>query len=125
MELINIVKETIERLMIGNAPYISNKLIYGGDEFHIGYSKNYKEIYVWANGGNISLYSKKDVVSIDCMPQIITDVIIDWLNGYVHCSDCDTRIKKSDIAGGYFAGVYCQKCWNGKWKEIEAQENYD
>jgi hypothetical protein len=46
--------------------------------------------------------------------------------GWVHCSDCDTKFKYNNHEGGsYFAGIYCQKCWDGKWKAIEAKENYN
>jgi formamidopyrimidine-DNA glycosylase len=49
----------------------------------------------------------------------------DYGRGYVRCSDCETKIKTSEIAGRYFAGVYCKDCWDGKWKAIEAKENYE
>jgi|WetSurMetagenome_2_1015567.scaffolds.fasta_scaffold00049_31 hypothetical protein len=50
----------------------------------------------------------------------------DYTKGYIHCSDCDTKIKRhGEVGGRYFAGVYCQKCWDGKWKAIEAKENYN
>jgi hypothetical protein len=50
----------------------------------------------------------------------------EFTQGYTHCSDCGTRIKyHGEVAGRYFAGVYCEKCWDGKWKAIEAKETYN
>jgi hypothetical protein len=43
----------------------------------------------------------------------------------VSCSSCNKQIKKSEIAGRYFAGIYYQHCWNTKYKAIEAKESYD
>lgn len=48
-----------------------------------------------------------------------------WISGRIHCSDCK---KVTDADGArkrhYFAGRYCQSCWNRKWKAVEAAESY-
>jgi len=49
----------------------------------------------------------------------------EFINGIIHCSSCGKEINVSEIAGNYFAGVYCQKCWDTKYKELEANESYD
>lgn len=49
----------------------------------------------------------------------------DFSRGIVPCSNCKKKIKKEEIAGRYFAGVYCKECWENKYKAIEARENYD
>ena len=62
-----------------------------------------------------------------------TDEQISWIesateeycNGLIHCSKCGKKVKQSEIAGRYFAGIYCQECWEGGVREIEARENYD
>lgn len=46
-------------------------------------------------------------------------------NGIVNCSDCKREMKVSDIAGQYFASRFCKECWDGKWMEVEARENYN
>jgi hypothetical protein len=48
-----------------------------------------------------------------------------YIKGNVHCSDCGTEIHKSNVAGRYFAGVYCSDCWEREWKEREARETYN
>lgn len=62
-----------------------------------------------------------------------TEGFIEWINriaeeyiaGIVHCSDCGREIRKNEIAGRYFAGVYCKECWDREWAEREAGESYD
>lgn len=62
-----------------------------------------------------------------------TEEFIKWINetvekyteGIVHCSDCGREIKKNEIAGRYFAGIYCKECWDREWAEREARETYD
>lgn len=62
-----------------------------------------------------------------------TEGFIKWINriaeeyiaGIVHCSDCGREIKKNEIAGRYFAGIYCKECWDREWAEREARETYD
>ncbi len=46
-----------------------------------------------------------------------------YTKGIYHCSDCDAEM--TEIAGRYFAGIYCEKCWAQKWKAIEAKETYN
>jgi len=64
----------------------------------------------------------------------IKDTIGLYEQGKVHCSDCDRVIDRVDIAGRYFAGMFCAECWNGTagqhkgkggWREIEKNETYD
>jgi DNA replicative helicase MCM subunit Mcm2 (Cdc46/Mcm family) len=49
-----------------------------------------------------------------------------WIDGKMYCSDCGEVIE---VAGShrkmYFAGRFCENCWERKWKAIEARENYD
>jgi hypothetical protein len=49
-----------------------------------------------------------------------------FTQGIIQCSDChkDTDLKEA-MKRRYFAGVYCEECWEGKWKAIEAKENYN
>lgn len=48
-----------------------------------------------------------------------------FTKGIVKCSACGKEINKVDIAGRYFAGIYCQHCWDTKYKAIEAKETYE
>lgn len=62
-----------------------------------------------------------------------TDAFIEWIenitkeycDGDIHCSGCGKQIKQKEIAGRYFAGIYCKDCWENKYKDIEAKETYE
>jgi hypothetical protein len=49
-----------------------------------------------------------------------------YTQGIIQCSGChkDTNLKEARKRR-YFAGIYCEECWEGKWKAIEAKENYN
>jgi hypothetical protein len=54
------------------------------------------------------------------------NVLDDFSMGIVRCSDCGSKQKFSLIERNrYFAGIYCDDCWNRKWKAIEAKEDYN
>lgn len=55
----------------------------------------------------------------------IENITYEYINGIVHCSDCNKAMKKEEIVGRFFAGIYCKECWEREWKERETRENYD
>lgn len=88
--------------------------------------------------GNFSLWDETGMRSLGHYNinnnEIPSDQFIDWIeqvtknfcDGLVPCSDCKKIIPKEKIAGHYFAGIYCDDCWNHHgWKEKEANETYD
>lgn len=87
----------------------------------------------WDVSGNISLYNIRfDVVNeeIDILPENIhekiVEILTDYNKGYIRCTKCKKRIPLSEVAGSYFAGRYCDECWNKRgMKEKEAAETYD
>lgn len=86
------------------------------------------EFCVWNESGSISVLH----CSIDnnsAPSKHFIDQLYEKLNNYndgiYHCSDCGVSITKNDIAGRYFAGIYCKNCWNREWKTVEAAETYD
>lgn len=47
-------------------------------------------------------------------------------DGKIHCADCGKLMNyEENRSHRYFAGLYCDECWNGKWKAIEAEETYN
>lgn len=89
----------------------------------------YDGFYLWDDSGCTSLghYSidYKDIPSEDFIAWV-DKVTKDYIDGYVHCSDCEKLIKYNEVAGQYFAGRYCSDCWNNRgWKEKEANETYN
>ncbi len=55
----------------------------------------------------------------------LRELLDNYIDGNIHCSDCGKLISMKGIAGSYFAGRYCKNCWDGKWKEIESRETYE
>ena len=100
-----------------------------GDEFTFAlYISNDKvNIHIWDCAGSTSVM-QVSFVNGELSQQIIHQIqntINDYTRGKINCSDCGKQIYRSEIAGRYFAGVYCKDCWDGKWRAIEAKETYD
>lgn len=55
----------------------------------------------------------------------IEEVTEEYCNGSIHCSKCGKKIHQSEIAGRYFAGIFCRGCWEGGMREIEVRETYE
>ncbi len=51
--------------------------------------------------------------------------INNFIGGKINCSDCGKIISNEEVAGKYFAGQYCEECWERTWREIEAKETYN
>lgn len=110
-----------------------------GNSFHVFVDNNNNKYYLSIYDGILCLWDIKDRslgrfrIGEDGMNSPISKECYDWLKdkiskysqGIVECSDCGKEIKKDEIAGRYFAGIYCSECWNSKWKYIEARETYD
>jgi hypothetical protein len=87
---------------------------------------NVFEIYVWSIA-DISVATeiltnenKKEVI------EKISDRCNLWSLGKICCCDCGKIAEYEKIKNNtYFAGIYCQECWERKWKKIEAEETYD
>lgn len=99
---------------------------------HKGKSK-YWELTFWDVSGNISVFAtttpvideETDIIPKEKLETIVKN-LLDYSNGYIRCTRCKKQIKQSEIAGQYFAGKYCDDCWNnGGVKEQEARETYD
>ncbi len=90
------------------------------------------EVHVWDMTGSNSVgyYPfTSDNIETDTMPIEIYHKIIsdceDFVIGMQNCSGCNNKMKRSEIAGQYFAGRYCKNCWETKYKAIEAKETYN
>ena len=90
---------------------------------------NKMEICLWADDGSTSLMHVNNIPlqdDVEKYKQIALERINDFANGVIHCSDCGIAFPVTEIKGkAFYAGIYCQHCWDNKWKAIEAAENYD
>ena len=121
-----------------------------GDEFsihiYLGRNKGVPsgwEITIWDYKGQktIGTWVKKYADDNDKLTyEEIRDIKVrleEFTHHILHCSDCQTTMPtdkgikfdpenhKENYGGQYFAGHYCTKCWERKWKAVESRENYD
>jgi hypothetical protein len=117
------------------------KITYGGHlfAFMVSYHTQerpekfyYWDITVWNETGGTTLGNfkiksiNKETDKLEYKDlEVIIDVCRKYVQGVVKCSACKTEIKKEEIAGRYFAGIYCKTCWETKYKAIEARETYN
>ena len=93
-----------------------------------GFQKN-TMLYFWNEDGTKALGEwgfKGDILPQDVREEI-KDILSHAVAGEMRCSDCGTWIPiPTTYKNSYFAGVYCDTCWNTKgWKEKESKETYE
>ena len=93
--------------------------------------KDMWEITLWNHTGVVHItrvvqriVDKQTDVLSDENYKKICEATEDYVRDIIKCSDCGEKIKKQDVAGHYFASSFCESCWTGKWKAIEAKETY-
>lgn len=96
---------------------------------HFGTGDTWHEISIWDSRGNTSIISFVISTSLDERKEQLVKLMrlcSEFAAGQVHCHDCGKLAKYEDIKRNrYFAGIYCDECWERKWKEIEAKETYN
>ena len=94
-----------------------------------GIREAWHEISVWDSRGNTSIISFVISTSLDERKKQLVKLMrlcSEFAAGEVHCHDCGKLQKYEDIKNNrYFAGIYCDECWEREWKAIEAKETYD
>jgi hypothetical protein len=101
-----------------------------GEEFCVSV---YGQIHVWNHTGSTSVGHYP--VTKAGVKQMLTDAE-EWTSGGMTCSGCGEKMKRSEVAGHFFAGAYCARCWNEDWidkngkrhenmKAVESREKYD
>ena len=123
------VLQDVANLRIRNSHTLINNSY--GDEFKFLITKEFKTDYI------LNIWSKSDEIIEkallkDYRPYLIdlqihvNDVLDRYSRGYIVCSDCGTEHKREEIKKNRCsAGIYCDNCWNKKWKAIEAKETYN
>jgi hypothetical protein len=50
----------------------------------------------------------------------------EWTRGNITCSNCGNLVPYyENMNHRYYAGIYCNECWESKFKAIEAAETYN
>jgi hypothetical protein len=88
--------------------------------------ETYYEGYLWDSTGGTCLCSGENYKSIEEFEKEKDIAIANWEQGKLRCSHCGEIIDYAENSGHrYFAGIYCQHCWDTKYREIEANETYN
>ena len=110
-------------------------ILHNGKEYSLGYFD--KKVFLWSpkdekdsKVNNISIGGFKYPIDPKSVPdhdfiKWVEETVDNFENHIINCCECGKEIAFSEIAGKYFAGVYCKDCWENKWKEIEAKEDYN
>ena len=89
---------------------------------------NFVDVAFWDITSTKSVFNltSKELTIIEKQVNEIQKHLENYCNGIIECSECHKELQLGkDIAGSYYAGVYCNHCWETKWKGIEARDNYD
>ncbi len=109
-------------------------------EIHAKYNsseslKKHKYILsIWNSAGSTSIYTSNSWIQDYDKPidreiyKKAKQYMEDYSQGIFRCSRCEVQIKNK--RNRYFAGIYCDKCWNDdskgmSLKEQERRETYD
>ena len=81
---------------------------------------DYVECVLWVEGATTILHSK--FANMNDYNTHKEEAINLFKQGLIRCADCGKIMNyEENRSHRYFAGLYCDECWNGKWKAIEAQ----
>jgi len=96
---------------------------------HLTTKEVWYELAVWDAYGSTAIISGTIPENSKERQNFIKKVVSfteEYSVGKIHCSDCGQLVNYPDVEKNrYFAGIYCDDCWNRKWKDIEAKENYN
>jgi len=96
---------------------------------HITTKEVWYDLSVWDTRGSVSIASgvvPENSKKRRAFVKKVLDISEEYTQGKIHCSDCGNVVNYHDVKRNrYFAGIYCDDCWNRKWKAIEAKENYN
>ena len=133
-EVGNAVKVAVDHRWANPNTRFSN--IYGAEfafglykHTHLTTKQTWYDLSVWDSLGKTAVISGIVPENINerlAFVKKVLDTSDIFTTGKIHCSDCGKLVNYRDVQNNkYFAGIYCDDCWNGKWKEIEAKENYN
>ena len=96
---------------------------------HMTTKETWYDLSVWDTYGRTAVISgivPQDIHERSAFIKKVLDTTEEFTQGKIHCSDCGTLVDYQEVhRNNYFAGIYCDDCWNRKWKAIEAKENYN
>lgn len=110
-------------------------LQYKGAQFNLGiydqgvWAGNRPQLSLWAKNGCLALGTWNAQSGTNLSEEQYKDIILvldTYLEGKMRCSKCGDWIPlPTGYVRMYFAGAYCEKCWEGGMKQQEARETYE
>ena len=98
-----------------------------GQEF--AFSFYGRDLFLWDHSGGTAIGNVQLDNDLTARKEQLNKMIQlteNFTNGIVECGLCDKNINYQDNRSHrYMAGIYCEKCWGDKIKEIEAKETYN
>ena len=95
------------------------------------FESNAWEIMIWNSAGDPQVYKTGYFIADPDQPipepilEGILKALYNYIQGIIKCHGCGKEISFGQIAGAYFAGRYCEKCWESKFRKLEAKESYN
>jgi len=102
-----------------------------GNEYTFLITGNHKgwRLAVWDHHGGASIATTSIPKDSKERGEVITKVLKATERhtvGYIQCSACKEEVPIATAnKHAYFAGRYCDTCWDSKYKQLEANENYN
>jgi len=88
-----------------------------------------KDLFLWDHSGGTAIGNVLLNDDLKVRKEQLNKMIRlteNFTNGIVECGLCNKNINYQDNRSHrYMAGIYCEKCWSDKIKEIEAKETYN
>ena len=86
-------------------------IVYNGNKYTamITGEGEYLEYLIWDESGSCSIYHWEKELPIPI--EELKERMDNHSKGIRYCSCCGKPIQKDERCEGYFAGVYCMKCW--------------
>ena len=134
LEDLSELSKTMEELRIKSRDATS----YQWDNRNFRISNSYGTEFKFSlNGNNINLWDMHDFeVFQDELPKNLEErktmlnkigkLMSDYDKGFINCSECKKQIKLAECESNrFYAGIYCNDCWEGGVRQQEARENYN
>jgi len=118
------IKETFNCAYDSVSTRVSN--IYG---YEFVFSVYGKDLFLWDHTGGTAICNvllENDLKIRKWQLKRIVRLTENFTNGIVECGLCGKEINYQENRNHrYFAGIYCEKCWEDEIKDIEAKESYN
>ena len=113
----SIIKDMIEvAKQEESAPFEFN-----GHKYSISYYKG--KVCFWVQNGFTNLESD---IPLENALDVLSETMSNYEKGYIKCAECGKLVSLEEVEyHRYYAALFCNDCWNNKWKAIRAKDRCD